>query len=537
MRLSFVLPMYNEALNIEAMVEMIRREGAPLLEDYEVVIVDDASTDGSGELADRMAREDPRVRVVHHPVNRRLGASIRSGFAAARLPYVLYSDSDLPVDFACLKWVLPKVTPEVDLLIGYRLGRAEGIRRAIMSFTYNRMIRLLFGLRVRDVNFAFKLFRRDLLERLDLRSEGSFIDAEILLEARRVGSRPVQVGLEYHVRQAGVSHLSSPAVVMGILREMMAYLRRDRRAPREVIVNGDDFGLHTEINRAILDAHRDGVLTSASLLADGPAFAEAVELAREHPDLEVGVHLTLTQLRPCAPVEQVRGLLAGDGHFPEDLGTLMRSVAAGRVRGPEIEAEFRAQIERVRAAGLRITHLDSHQHVHVLPACARVVARLARQYGIRAVRLPREPITWPNGGRPAQALPRFLQGIGLRLACWRAARIFRRSGLAFPDRFYGFANAGHMEREIGERLAHAEPGVTEIGCHPGRSTPVLSQTIDWGYHWGEEYQALLDGAARSALEASGTRLASWSRCRAGRLLPVAGGTEGGEDSAQGADAA
>jgi hopanoid biosynthesis associated protein HpnK len=514
MKISFVLPMHNEALNIEAMVEMIRREAAPRLEDYEVVIVNDASTDDCGEIADRMARQDSRIRVVHHPHNRGLGASIRSGLAASRMPYVLYSDSDLPVDFSCLKWVLTEVTPEVNLLIGYRLGRAEGLRRTIMSWVYNRLIRVVFGLRVRDVNFAFKLIRRDLLSRLDLRSEGSFIDAEILLEARRARCRLVEVGLEYHVRQAGVSSLSSPAVVLRILREMLDYLTRDEQPTlREVIVNGDDFGLHSDINSAIGEAHRRGLLTSASLLANGPAFAEAVAVARQHPGLEIGVHLALTQLPPCAPIEQIPRLVARDRRFPDDLMAVTRRLLTGRVPEQQIEAEFRAQIERVRAAGLPISHLDSHQHIHVLPACARIVARLAREYQIPAVRLPREPVSWPVGVGTGRALSRLLQSLALRLACWRAAHIFRRTGLIFPDRFYGFANAGRMESEIGRRLARARPGVTEIGCHPGRSTVELAKTIDWGYHWGEEFHALCRHATRAALDLSGARMASWSRCR------------------------
>jgi len=517
MKLSFVLPMYNEALNIEPMVAMIRREAAPLVEDYEIVIVDDASRDGCGDIADRMAREDPRLRVIHNPRNRGLGGSIRVGLAAARMPYVLYSDSDLPVDFACLRWVLPKVTPEVDLLIGYRVGRAEGIRRAIMSWTYNRLIRAVLGLRVRDVNFAFKLMRRDLLERLDLRSEGSFIDAEILLEARRAGATPVEVGLDYHVRRAGLSSLSSPMVVLGILAEMWRYLvRGDDGEHRAVIVNGDDFGLHPQVNRGILEAHRRGVLTSASVLAAGEAFEDAVAIAKQQPRLEVGIHLALTQMRPCAPPQQVPDLVDGGGRFPHDTAAVIRGIATGRIPGRQIEAEFRAQIERVRAAGLRISHLDSHQHVHMAPACARIVARLAREYAVPAVRLSREPLSWSCSPSPARALARFAMTIGLRIACWRSRPIFRRAGLAFPDRFFGFVNAGRMEREVAARLARAAPGVTEIGCHPGISNTQLDRATGWGYHWAQETKALCDDDARAALRRSGARLASWATCRAPR---------------------
>jgi hopanoid biosynthesis associated protein HpnK len=521
MQISFVLPMYNEADNIEAMVAMIRREAAPLLDDYEIVIVNDASTDRCGEMAERMAQDDHRIRVIHHPRNRGLGASIRTGLSASRMQYVLYSDSDLPVDFACLKDVLPRLTPETDLLIGYRLGRAEGIRRAIMSWTYNRLIRWVFGLRVRDVNFAFKIIRRDLLERLDLTSEGSFIDAEMLLEARRAGCHLVEVGLEYHVRRAGVSSLSSPAVVIGILRELWYYLLREKLSVRkEVVVNADDFGLHADVNAAVLEAHRCGVVTSASVLAGGEAFEAAAAIARDNPGLDVGVHLALTEIQPCAPASQIPSLVGADGRFPHNAAALVRRLFTRGIPARQIEAELRAQIERVRARGLPITHLDAHQHVHVLPGVARVVARLAREYGISAVRLPREPISWPRHLRLHRALRRIIESVVLRLACSRAARVFRRAGLVFPDRYFGFANAGHMASTIPGLMARLRPGLTVIGCHPGHDNANLSATFDWGYDWSGELQVLCADSTRAALASSGARLVTWSACRSRPQLPM-----------------
>jgi chitin disaccharide deacetylase len=517
MKLSFVLPMYNEALNIEPMVEMIRQKAAPLLEDYEIIIVNDSSTDGCGEIADRMAREDQHIRVVHHEHNRGLGGAIRSGFAAAQLPFVLYSDSDLPVDFACLEWVLPQVTPQVDLLIGYRLGRAEGPRRAVMSWVYNRLIRLISGLRVKDVNFAFKIFRREFLERFDLRSEGSFIDAEILLEARRMGCRLAEVGIQYHTRVAGVSSLSSMAVVIKILRELLLYLGRDKsHAFRGIIINGDDFGLHHNINQGMLLAHTKGGLTSASLLAAGEAFNEAVEIARQHPQLEIGVHLTLTQIKPCASVDQVPVLVNADGHLPSDHFAVIKGIVTGRIPEAQIETEFRAQIERVRATGLLISHLDSHQHLHVLPRVAQITARLAREYGIPALRLPREHICWPHSLPVMAASRRFVQSIGLRLLSKHAAKTFRRAGLAFPDRFKGFVNAGHMQRDISRYLALPRHGITEIGCHPGASTTELAQIFDWGYHWQEELAALCEVAASP----NRAQPVSWYSCRPRERRPL-----------------
>jgi glycosyltransferase involved in cell wall biosynthesis len=213
--------MFNEEAYVRRSVQAARRVLEPLGE-WEIVLVDDASTDGTGALADELARADPRVRVLHNPVNRTLGGSLRAGLAAAGGRIVLYTDADLPADLEQLPRALHLLDyQEAELLAGYRFDRTgEGLRRAVLARTYNLVLRLLFGLRVRDVNFAFKLIRRSLLDRITLTSEGSFIDAELLLRARRAGARVIQMGLDYFPRTGGASTLSSPRVVLRILREM-----------------------------------------------------------------------------------------------------------------------------------------------------------------------------------------------------------------------------------------------------------------------------------------------------------------------------
>lgn len=220
--LSFVFPMYNEIDNLERTVREATAVGRRITPDLEIVIVDDASTDGSGGLADRLADENPHVRVVHHPTNRKLGGALKTGFATATRQWVLYIDSDLPIRMEDALAAAP-LTDAADLVIGYRMNRCEGLKREVMSWGYNRLIRVLFGLRVRDVNFAFKLFRREVLRHVRLASEGSFIDAELLLEARRAGFRIAEIGLNYYPRVAGTSTLASASVVLKLLREMLRY--------------------------------------------------------------------------------------------------------------------------------------------------------------------------------------------------------------------------------------------------------------------------------------------------------------------------
>jgi glycosyltransferase involved in cell wall biosynthesis len=228
--LSFVFPMYNEIGNIENCVAQALETGRKITSDLEIVVVDDASTDGCGALADRLAERHPELTVIHHARNRKLGGALRTGFAAATKEWVLYIDSDLPIDMDDALRAIP-LTGDADMVIGNRMGRAEGFKRELMSFGYNRLIRYLFGLQVRDVNFAFKLFRRAILDQITLQSEGSFIDAELLIETNKAGYRIAEVPIQYHPRIAGVSTLASYGVVLTILREMRAYRKAAAKRP------------------------------------------------------------------------------------------------------------------------------------------------------------------------------------------------------------------------------------------------------------------------------------------------------------------
>ena len=242
--LTILFPMWNEELTIARTVDAAREIGDKLVDDgeiasYEVLIVDDASTDATGELSDKLAADDDRVRVVHHPVNRKLGGTIKTGLGASRGQLVLYTDADLPFDLADLaKAVRLLRVYDADIVSAYRLDRTgEGWRRALYSFVYNALVRSLLGLPVRDVNFAFKLIRREVLDHVRLRSEGSFIDVELLARARRLGFGIIQFGVDFFPRTRGVSTLSSPPVILRIVREMSTLIpaiRRIEPLPREV---------------------------------------------------------------------------------------------------------------------------------------------------------------------------------------------------------------------------------------------------------------------------------------------------------------
>ncbi|HXY93751.1 MAG TPA: glycosyltransferase family 2 protein [Acidimicrobiia bacterium] len=229
-RLSLVVPFWNEEDTIDSMLDIARTVLDGLVAEhaicgYEIVCVDDASTDTTGKLLDARAASDPRLRVVHHERNRGLGGAVRSGLGATTGDVVLYTDADLPFDLQETGRLLRILrTYHADLVSGYRLDRrSEGFRRTLYSAAYNLLIRFSLGLRVRDVNFACKLLRRQVLDAITLESEGSFIDAELMSRADRMGFSIVQIGLDYFARSRGVSTLSSWGTIAGILREWRAF--------------------------------------------------------------------------------------------------------------------------------------------------------------------------------------------------------------------------------------------------------------------------------------------------------------------------
>ena len=235
-KLSIFFPMWNEEDYLTRALGAAREACEALLAmdeigDYELVIVDDASTDATGRLADEAADADPRIVAVHHPRNRKLGGSIKTGFATTTGDLILYTDADLPFDMdELIKACRVMRHYEADIVSAYRLDRTgEGYVRSVYSTIYNLLVRVLFGVRMRDINFAFKLCRREVLDHMTLVSEGSFIDAELVVRAHKLGFHIVQFGVDYFPRTRGVSTLSSPAVIVKILREMWA-LRVDLRA-------------------------------------------------------------------------------------------------------------------------------------------------------------------------------------------------------------------------------------------------------------------------------------------------------------------
>jgi predicted glycoside hydrolase/deacetylase ChbG (UPF0249 family) len=260
---------------------------------------------------------------------------------------------------------------------------------------------------------------------------------------------------------------------------------------RKLVVNADDFGFTRDVNRGIVEAHRNGILTSTTLMATGAAFDDAVALARENPALDIGVHL----------------VLVGEPPFPITMPQLMRAMLLGRIR---IYDELRAQVRRILDAGLEPTHLDTHKHTHLLPPVLDAVARLSEEYRIPWVRRPFDfPLT--PATRPVIGWGKRATSQALGVVRERFARVLARHGCRSTDHFAGFQITGRYHATELAQLIRALPeGSTEFMCHPGICGDELRGARSRLKESREqELRALTSPEVRAALSESGVELVSY----------------------------
>jgi len=252
---------------------------------------------------------------------------------------------------------------------------------------------------------------------------------------------------------------------------------------KHLIVNADDFGLTENVNRGILDAHRQGIVTSTTLLANGLAFEAAAAASKRFHRLGIGVHLNLTEGMPVADASHIRTLVDVGGRLHMAPTRLWAGIATGQVSMSDIEFELRAQVRKVIRSGIRPTHLDGHKHVHVLPPVSEVVIRLAQEFGIPAVRCPVEQYAHATVPPRNHVVSRFssVKQYLVGRAVSKLARSFReklaRVGLLSPTYFYGLSQTGFLDaRAIREILEDLPPGISELMCHPGYRDVDLERT-------------------------------------------------------------
>ncbi len=259
---------------------------------------------------------------------------------------------------------------------------------------------------------------------------------------------------------------------------------------RNLIVNADDFGIHSSVNDAVCEAYEHGLLRSTSLIATGAAAEEAAEMSRERKGLSVGIHITLVAETPALPADQVKSLVGEDGKFLPAYGAFMKRYFSGGFDKAELYAECEAQILRAKDLGVKISHLDSHQHLHVLPEVLEVCFELMKKYHIPCMRIPAEPYMF-TGEYPVSFF-RWGAKCALSFLAGQAKSKAKQQGFRVPDAFFGMSAGGHMEEKyFFGVLKNLPDGVSEIMLHPGTDNKALARKYDWGYHWEEELSSVI----------------------------------------------
>lgn len=265
----------------------------------------------------------------------------------------------------------------------------------------------------------------------------------------------------------------------------------------KLIVNADDFGLHSAVNESIIEGHCTGIITSTSLLAGGDAFTEAVSMAKENPELGIGIHIALVGgLRPICDPSEVPSLVTKDGVFPDTYLEFMKRIYMGKIHYDELRKEIQRQIVKIIESGLTVTHIDGHQHMHILPTVLPIVVEQAKKYGIKAIRIPDEKTTFINHMfNPI----RFIGKCGLSTVASRARTFVRNQNMTSTQFFWGMMNGGHIDQisMIGILKAiYTHPGAHEIMIHPGSNDSILGNRYNWGYHWEQELRAVTSNHTR-----------------------------------------
>jgi glycosyltransferase involved in cell wall biosynthesis len=229
--LSLVLPAYNEEANIEIVVRRALEILPTYTAEFEVIAVNDGSRDETAAIVDRLAAEDSRVKAVHHPVNRGYGDAVKSGFRASTCNYVMFMDADRQFDIADIRLLSPFI-PLFDVVAGFRMERNDPIIRRINAEVYNLAVRVLFGVHLRDLDCAFKVFRGDLIRSLEITSGGALLNAEIQAKLRRQGATLVQVGVPHYPRVAGTATGGSIKVIVRAMRGIIVlWVKMHRYTP------------------------------------------------------------------------------------------------------------------------------------------------------------------------------------------------------------------------------------------------------------------------------------------------------------------
>ncbi len=283
-----------------------------------------------------------------------------------------------------------------------------------------------------------------------------------------------------------------------------------------LIVTADDFGLSLPVNDAVESAHRDGILSAASLMVGAPAMEDAVKRARTMPALGVGLHVTLLDGRPVLPPELVPGLVGPDGRFSSDPLRFGVALYVSPELRRQAEAEIAAQFDRFRAAGLEMDHINGHKHFHLHPVVLSVITRIAPRFGSPPVRVPLEPFAASFRAKRDRAFGRLASWLFYSVQTRPMRRQLRAAGIRSNDQVFGLNDSGAMvESRMLQLIDQLPDGISELYCHPAKRRWDGPDTLPPEYRAEEELGALLSPAVRAKLEARGLLPLSYRAAVAG----------------------
>lgn len=225
LRISAFFPAHNEELNIETLTRKTIRILSEICDDYEVIIVNDGSKDKTKEIANALSKENPKIKVINHEINRGYGGAVKSGLYGAKLDWVFFTDGDGQFDVEEIN-KLVKYINEADLIVGYRIKRADSFMRKLNAFAWGILVRLLFHFKVRDIDCAFKLFKKEIIQRTKPEAEGAMISTELLEKATKLGYKIKEVGVNHYPRTSGKSSGADIKVIIRAFIELFKLYRK-----------------------------------------------------------------------------------------------------------------------------------------------------------------------------------------------------------------------------------------------------------------------------------------------------------------------
>lgn len=269
-----------------------------------------------------------------------------------------------------------------------------------------------------------------------------------------------------------------------------------KRDIKRIIVNADDFGLTEGINRGVIDALRYGIITRASIMPCATAFDHAVSLVKQNPGLNIGIHLTLVGERPVSSADKIKSLIESDGTFYKNHQAFSVKYFSKKIKLNEIYDEFEAQIKKILNTGIKVNHIDSHQHLHMLPGIFEQSISLAKKFEIKNIRITRQDYSSIGSFRELALVAMN------SLSLTKHKKKLSASDICFTNNFWGFKKGGLIkEKDLLDFFDRIKPGITEVMCHPGYSDQeYVHRYSHWGYSPDEELKALTSQNVKNKLK-------------------------------------